>query len=340
MVNNITIKEYIELSSELPIIDVRSPKEYNQGHIINAINIPLFSNQERAHVGTVYKQESKEAAIELGYKYVNPKLEHFVHESRKSSKNNKIAVHCWRGGMRSQNFAQLLNENGLQVYLIQDGYKAFRTYLRSTFSKPYNLKIIGGYTGSGKTKILHQLQTLGKQVVDLEAIAKHRGSAFGAWVNEKQPTSEQFENNLFWQWKDFNINEPIWIEDESQNIGDVNIQMDLHKRIRESKVYFFNIPKELRATFLVADYGQIRNELLANSIQRISKRLGGLKTKETLASLNNNDYYTVALNCLDYYDKFYNKGLAKRDQSLVSMINSNTIDPNINTKKLLLHSNT
>lgn len=337
--NEISIESYIKSYLDIPIIDVRSPAEFDKGKIIPAKNIPLFTNDERAKVGTVYKQQSKEKAIELGYKFVNPKLEYFVSESKKIAKNNKVVVYCWRGGMRSEAFGELLEKNGLCVYRIQNGYKAFRNYVLNFFEKSYNLQIIGGYTGSGKTKILQQLKNKGEQVIDLEHIAKHRGSAFGAYNNLPQPTTEQFENELFWNLKNLQLNKIIWLEDESLSIGRISIPKAFFQQMRDAYLFFLSVPKPLRAKNLVDEYVADGYEHLKIAIQNISKRLGGLKTKETMAMLDNKDYYSTALNCLDYYDKYYLKGLEKRAKNMVTLIDTNTIDENINAEKILKANN-
>jgi tRNA 2-selenouridine synthase len=316
MISEITIEDALVLN--WPIIDVRSPSEFNRGHIIESYNIPLFSNEERAHVGTVYKQQSKEKAIAIGYQYVEPKLEFYTISSQKVAPKGKVIVHCWRGGMRSHSFAKHLTENGFtEVKVIVGGYKAFRNYVLHSFSRPANLKVLGGYTGSGKTFILNELQKRGHQVIDLERIANHKGSVFGGIDQNKQPTVEQFENNLFKQWRVFNLENPIWIEDESHRIGKVSIPMQLFKQMRIAQLYFIEIPKEERTKHLVTEYSKCDDLQLKKSIYKIEKRLGGLNVKNAVEALNEQNYYEVAKITLQYYDKLYLKGLNKRDSKNV-----------------------
>jgi len=334
MPKEISFSEFLKLPSEIPLIDVRSPGEYIKGHIPGATNIPLFRNEERAHVGTVYKQESKEAAIEVGYTYVNPKLKWFISESEKVAPSEKIAVHCWRGGMRSKSFAKHLSDNGFdEVYVITGGYKAFRNYARETFTKEAQIVILGGYTGSAKTHILHCLKQLGEQTIDLEGLASHKGSAFGK-VGE-QPSIEQFENNLFWEWKDLDYSKPIWIEDESHRIGLVNIPMNFFENMRSSPVVFLDIQRNERALHLVEDYPLDDKEMLAESISRISKRLGGVDTKRAQAHLEANEFYEVALITLKYYDKYYLRGLNNRKHNNIFSLEISKIDFNKNAKQIL-----
>lgn len=307
MVTEIKIEDVFLLQQ--PIIDVRSPGEFAKGHIPGAINIALFSNDERAHVGTVYVQQSKEAAIELGYEYVTPKLQNFINDVLKVAPNKEVIVHCWRGGMRSHAFAQHLAENGFtEVKLIVGGYKAYRNYVLDNLATPAQIKVLGGFTGSGKTHILNELCKLGNQVIDLEGLAMHKGSAFGGIGQLEQPTVEQFENNLYAEFHLLDFNKPIWVEDESIDIGRVKIPMPFFAQMRNSVLYFIDIPQTERAKLLVQDYGACNNQLLAESIKRISRRLGGLSTKNALDYLEQENYYEVAMITLHYYDKLYLKG--------------------------------
>ncbi|PLX07588.1 MAG: tRNA 2-selenouridine(34) synthase MnmH [Marinilabiliales bacterium] len=320
------MKEIVYGNLNLPVIDVRTPAEFEKGHIPGAVNIPLFTNEERAHVGTVYKQQSKEKAIELGYKYVNPKLNDYIEQSKKAAPKKKAIVHCWRGGMRSQSFADHLNKNGFNTGIIEGGYKAFRRVVLDDFPDNLNLKVLGGYTGSGKTPVLLKMKEQGHQVLDLEGIANHKGSAFGSIGCKPQPTPEQFENNLFWEFKELDCSKPIWLEDESSNIGHVAIQRKLFLQMREANLFFLDIPKEQRAKHLIDDYDVEHLEPLANAINRISKRLGGEKTKKALEYLENHDFFNVAILCLDYYDKYYYKGMMKRDSEKIIIVKHQSVD--------------
>ena len=319
MISDVSIKEALESSN--PIIDVRSPGEFESGHIPGAINIPLFSDEERADVGTVYKQKSKEEATELGYSYVMPKLQSFITRSRDVAPDGNVKVHCWRGGMRSQAFGKHLSENGFDnVRIVTGGYKAYRNFVLSELGRPFELNVLGGYTGSGKTYMLHELKKIGEQIVDLEGLANHKGSAFGGIDQGKQPTVEQFENNLHLEISKLDPEKPIWVEDESHNIGSVKIPMPFFDQKRNARLYFMDIAKEERAGHLVSEYAVCNNEELASSIHRISKRLGGLREKKAINYLKNENYFEVAMITLAYYDKYYLRSMEKRDPNKVIRI--------------------
>ena len=324
----ISIDFYYQNLVHVPIIDVRSPGEFAKGHIPNAINLELFTDEERAVVGTAYKKESKERAIEIGFEYVKPKLNNFITTAAAIAPAKEVVIHCWRGGMRSNAFADHLIDNGFEkVYVIEKGYKAFRNYVLQFFEQSFNLKILGGYTGTGKTEILHTLKKKGQQVVDLEGLANHRGSAFGGIDLPSQPSTEQFENNLFSIVRSFNPQIPIWVEDESRLIGQVSIPDAFFSTMRTMPVYFLDVPLEERAKHLVATYANLNHDQLAKSINRIAKRLGYDNAKFALEELENKKYYNVVLITLCYYDKYYLKSLQKRPESGILEYKIPTVNP-------------
>lgn len=341
MLTRINIERYLSDLSSLPIVDVRSPIEYEKGHIPNAVNIPIFSDEERAAVGTAYKKASRERAIEIGMEYVQPKLQHFINDTLRIAPDKTVVVHCWRGGMRSHSFANHLVANGFdQVYLIEKGYKAFRNHVLNGFDHDAQLVVIGGYTGSAKTDIIKHIENTSEmQVIDLESLANHRGSAFGGIDKGPQPTTEQFENNLFWEWKDLDPDQPILIEDESRAIGSVVIPQTLFENMRRSHLYFLDISREERAKHLVKDYGDVNKEALKDSITRISSRLGGVNTRLALHHLEQGEMYDVAKIMLIYYDKYYSKGVAKRDPDRVTSIQLSTTNPTQNTIEIMRRIN-
>ena len=324
----ISIDYYYQNLDYLPIIDVRSPGEFAQGHLPNATNIELFTDEERAVVGTAYKKESKERAFAIGYEFVKPKLINFINQSVAIAPKKEVVVHCWRGGMRSNAFADHLIANGFEkVYVIEKGYKAFRNYVLQFFELPLPLKILGGYTGTGKTEILHSLKIKGQQIIDLEGLANHRGSAFGGIDLPPQPTTEQFENNLFSIVRSLDPNRPIWVEDESRLIGRIVLPAGFFSKMSHLPVYFLDVPIEERAKHLVATYANLNSSKLAEAIGRIAKRLGYDNAKFALEALENKNYHKVVTISLLYYDKYYLKGLQKREASEILEFKIPTVNP-------------
>jgi tRNA 2-selenouridine synthase len=310
------IVEFLELSKNIAVIDVRSPAEFEKGHIPGAYNIPLFSNEERAVIGTLYKRKGKEDAVLKGYDIVGPKMRSLVEQARIISEK-ELLVYCWRGGMRSASMAWLFGTYGIQERTLNGGYKAYRKHIRDSFELPQKICILGGLTGSGKTEILNELENQGEQVLDLERIANHKGSAFGALGQNSQPTNEQFENLLGKEWLKFDSSRVIWIEDESHSIGSVWIPDNLFAKLRRSQVINIICSKDERIERLVKDYSTFPDEQLEQIIVKIGKRLGGQHVKIAIEALHEKDYHTVASISLNYYDKTYSFGLAKREKSSV-----------------------
>lgn len=333
----LSIEKFLTRAEKSTLIDVRTPAEFEAGHIPKAYNIPLFSNEERAIVGTIYKQESKEAAIIKGLEFVGSKMADFVNEVNKISKNKTILVHCWRGGMRSSSFAWLVETVGFKTFILEKGYKNFRNHVLNSFEKQLNLIVIGGMTGSGKTPILYELERQGHQIIDLEKIASHKGSSFGSIGEENQPTNEQFENNLFHEIDTIDPKRVCFIEDESRMIGRLNIPKGLYSQIRATKVLKLDVPKDLRIKHLVEDYSHTNITNLVDASDRLKKRLGGLKLNEVRTYLLENDFASAASTLLDYYDKAYLYGLSQRPTESIVTIKTCSIDPVYNAKLILDH---
>ena len=304
---SLSVSSFLQLARDRTILDVRSPGEYTQGHIPGALSFPLFSDAERAEVGTLYKQQGPEAALELGLRFVGPKMADFVHQAKQLSPDKQLGVHCWRGGQRSRSMAWLLRLSGLEVGTLQGGYKAYRHQVLSDFEQLRfaDLRVVGGRTGSGKTKILRALREQGQQVLDLEALAHHKGSAFGNIGEEPQPTAEQFENNLHKAIAQLDGARPVWTENESRNIGRVFIPEGLWQAMKAAPLYNVSIPHALRLHNLVQDYAQTDPTELIAAFQKIERRLGGQHLKAALEALQVNDFHTAADVALAYYDKTY-----------------------------------
>jgi len=349
-IQKLSVDAYNQNREHQITIDVRSPAEYEHAHIPGAFSLPLFDNNQRAIVGTTYKKQSRENAIKIALPMFGDKMLTMVNEVEKwvnnfadQHDNNKpiIIVHCWRGGMRSAAVAWLLDLYGFKVAQLIGGYKAYRNWIISHFEIEYKLRVIGGYTGSGKTEILHALQLRGETIIDLEGLANHKGSSFGALGQAKQPSQEMFENILGIALSkiDANMNS-IWIEDESQRIGTVMIPNTFFKLIRCSPCYFIEIPFDERLQFIVANYGSFDKTDLIAATTRIQKRLGGLETKNAIQYLENGETLAAFEILLKYYDKWYDKFSKQSAEPTLELIKLTATGVNaLENAKLLLALN-
>ena len=339
-IEKIHIDQFLELAKQHPVVDVRSPGEFIHAHIPGAYSLPLFSDEERKIVGTAYKQESRKQAIKIGLDFFGVKMRKMVEEveslvasqesgvddERPNKDSRLVLIHCWRGGMRSESVAWLLDMYGFKVYTLAGGYKKFRNYVLDSFKVPFQFNILGGYTGSGKTELLKILKEKGERVIDLEDLANHKGSAFGRIGLPPQPGQEMFENLLSCELRAVSCEQNtgsskaafrglggIWLEDESQRIGQVNIPLELWNTMRKSPLFFLDIPFEERLKHIIQEYGSLNQEEVTAAIGRISKKLGHLNAKTSILLLKEGKISESFDILLKYYDKHYFKSLHNRD---------------------------
>ncbi len=354
-IEKIQIEQFLALAKHYPVLDVRSPGEYTHAHIPGSISFPLFTDKERKLVGTTYKQKSREEAIKIGLDFFGPKMRQMVEDAERIIGNrqqpiskeelnyemnplpiaNCLLIHCWRGGMRSAAIAWLLDLYGFKVYTLIGGYKKYRNYVLDTFRLPFQFNIVGGYTGSGKTQLLKTLQQKGETVIDLEGVANHKGSAFGNIGMPVQPGQEMFENLLSFELRKISKAPPserfgeAWLEDESQRIGLVNIPKDLWQNMRQSPIFFLEIPFEERLKHICEEYGGLEPGKVEAAINRISQKLGNLAAKSSILLLNEGKISESFAILLKYYDKHYLKGLHNRDglNTLLHTITCKSVTP-------------
>lgn len=299
-----------------PILDVRSPGEYAQGHLPGAISFPLFSDDERAQVGTCYKQKGRETAIELGLELVGPKMAGLVKQAKALAPKRQVRVHCWRGGMRSSSVGWLLETSGLEVNLLSGGYKTFRRWVRTLLATPRPLIVVGGMTGTGKTDILHALRDSGEQVLDLEGLANHRGSSYGALMLPPQPSTEQFENLIAQQWVEFDPHRPVWVEAESRRVGTCRVPDEIVDQMEAANTLEIIRSEAERLDILVDVYGQAAPEGLIAATERLRKRLGGLRTQKAVEHIKRGELASAAAIILTYYDRTYRHDLVRRNKQI------------------------
>jgi len=311
MMNLVSPAEFLEKQAAgLVLLDTRSPGEFEQGHIVGAKPLPLFSNEERAKVGTTYKKVDPKQAFLEGLEIVGPKLRWLVEEATRQAQNSalpsEVGVYCWRGGDRSASVATLLAKAGLKVTRLKGGYKAYRTYGRTYMEQlPHSFTVVDGSTGSGKTVLLHALRERGAQVLDLEGIANHRGSAFGLVPGTVQPHSEHATNVIFETLRHFDPSKKVWVENESRNIGSVFLPDAINAKLANSHRLQLVVPRADRIAHIVDMYGEYPTATIVETIGKIKKRLGGLATKQAIEAAEAGDAATVADLVLNYYDKAY-----------------------------------
>lgn len=325
MANSLELIEFLKTSG--PIFDVRSPGEFAQGRLPAAHNLPLFTNDERSHVGTLYKQAGRKQAVLAGMSYAAPKFAFFVEEVEKAFSafpSRGIAkIHCWRGGMRSGSIAMLLEMAGIPTVTLIGGYRTFRRWVLEALKGPYQLRVLGGMTGSGKTAILHSLKEQGAQVLDLEGYANHRGSSFGMIGMPQQPSNEQFENELGHQLSLFDPIKPIWVEDESRMIGCCKIPDPIFSAMKSAPLYLLQRSTEQRLREIQKTYWSQDPKALIDSTTRLTKKLGAIRGKEAITAIENNDLESATLILLEYYDKSYLKELQRHKRPYILLEDSN-----------------
>jgi len=313
------------------LIDVRSPSEYYKGHMPNSINIPLFDNDERSIIGTIYKINGREKAVIKGLMILEKKLELLLenlfinidsHNNSSDKDNNEllIKIYCSRGGMRSQSIAWLLEKYKYNPIILNGGYKTYRRWVLNSFSKKWNFIIIGGKTGTGKTRLLSLLEKYKYQTIDLEGFACHRGSTFGGLGMNDQPSNEQFENKIAEKLNSFVTFDNIFVEAESANIGKCKIPHEFFKQMKKSRRIEILRSESNRLDELINTYSVFNKEELKESVLRIKKRLGPQRTKTALESINEEKWDLVCRSVLDYYDRCYEyEKVGKENITLVDL---------------------
>ncbi|MXW12008.1 MAG: tRNA 2-selenouridine(34) synthase MnmH [Synechococcus sp. SB0668_bin_13] len=304
-----------------PLLDVRSPGEFARGHIPGAHNLPLFSDEERAAVGTLYARRGRRAAVRHGLELVGPRLAALAEQAAAlAAAEASLRMHCWRGGLRSSSTAWLLETYDLPCILLDGGYKAFRRWLRQALDQPRPVVLLGGHTGSGKTDVLHALRSAGAQTLDLEGLARHRGSSFGGLGQPCQPTTEQFENDIAMALQAVSPHRVLWIEAESVQVGRCRIPSELFHQMQQAPLVELQRPEQERLDHLLATYGPMPRQGLMEATRRIGKRLGPQRTQQAVEAIAAGNLRRACQVILDYYDRTYAHGLARSPHTPVPLV--------------------
>jgi tRNA 2-selenouridine synthase len=311
----ISLDEFWVLRDQIPIIDARSEGEFELGHLPNAQNLPILNNEERIIVGTIYKEKGPEKATLKGFELVGPRFHLIQKEALKKFPAKKIIIYCWRGGMRSQILSWLLEMIGFEVYRLKGGYKTYRTYTYQLIRMDWKLIVLGGKTGTGKTRILHELKMQGEQTIDIEGLANHKGSSFGSIGQPPQPSVEQFENLFAEQLRLLNPSLPIWVENESRKIGRLILADRFYEQMIQSPLIDIQKSEVERIELIAEEYSKLPPEELIAAVKRLNKRLGGLRTSQAVAAIESKNHKEWISNLLIYYDKTYEFDLDKHAET-------------------------
>ena len=307
----LTVEDFLQMAKQVPVVDVRTPAEFFQGHIPGATNLPLFTNDERAAVGTVYVQQGSLPAQLLGLVYVGSRLRELGEKllSVAGGTGKPLLIHCWRGGMRSSSVAWLAGTLGIQAFTLDGGYKSFRRWVIDSSWVRHDLQIVAGFTGSGKTEILKALAALGESIIDIEALANHKGSAFGFLGEEQQPTQEHFENRVALACASASSARAIWVEDESRNTGRCFLATPFWQAKQAGTFHVVQVPLEERVRHLCNVYGQYSAADLLRCVNTIAKRLGGDRLTTVVDAIERGDLTEACKGILAYYDRAYGRAL-------------------------------
>ncbi|RLJ70668.1 tRNA 2-selenouridine synthase [Hydrogenivirga caldilitoris] len=307
---DIEVHELFQLE-DMVIVDIRSPQEFEEFHIPGAINVPLFENDEKKLIGFIYREEGLERAKELGQELARKKLEEFYARFRGlKDKHKNVVVYCWRGGMRSQGMCKAMSEMGIDLLRLKGGYRAYRQFILKDMERlleNVNFLVITGKTGVGKTKVIRALKQEGLPAIDLEDLAKDRGSVFGSVGIEERVSQKQFDSLLYEELRRINGNN-VFIEDESRRIGNVYIPEAFWSKKDKGLYIELTASIDTRIRNIISDYTQKENweEEAFTAVQKIRKYLGPQKFELVKELFEQKNYEEVVRFLIEeYYDKRY-----------------------------------
>jgi tRNA 2-selenouridine synthase len=309
------------------IIDVRSPLEYEEDHIIGSINCPVLYDQERIIVGTIYKKESTFRAKIIGSSLTARNIAKHIEEKFINQKGSwQPLIYCWRGGQRSKAFSLILSEVGWRTFQLEGGYKKYRNDVISFLNKvgsKLKIILISGKTGSAKTKILQNIKLQGGQILDLENLANHKGSLLGKIPDLKQPSQKLFESKLYHQIKQLDLRRNVYIEAESSKIGNIHIPKTLWAKMIVSPRIEIKADIELRSSFLLNDYKYMceNPELIKPIIYGLKNRLSKKLINDWMELITKKLWLDLTKSFLEnHYDPSYSSNTIKNDRKVIKKI--------------------
>ena len=304
-------KEILKFKNPI-FIDLRSEGEFEDGTILGAISMPVLLNEERKIVGTLYASGDVKRAKEKGVEFFAPKLTDYYKRISQMEEDHEVVLFCSRGGFRSTALFNLLKTLGHNVYKLNYGYKSYRKYVLNfmyTF-KDYEYVVLKGYTGCGKTEILKELRKRGENVLDLEGLARHRGSLFGGVGMGFQPSQKTFESELMESFKSFKQG-PIFVEGESPRIGSINLPSELIKVMAKTdKVFLIEDTIERRTERIksdyLSDYGLEKKEEITSALENLKRYISAERYENYLKLVDEENFDLIIKDLMiKYYDANY-----------------------------------
>ena len=297
------------------IIDVRSPDEFNKDHIPNSINMPVLNDEERHKVGTVYSSDQT-SARGIGAAIISRRISTMIENHlAKLSRDTKILVYCWRGGLRSKSLAVIMNQIGFKnTKLLEGGYKSFRKHVTESLSsmlQSHEFLVLAGNTGSGKSLILECLKEQGENILHLEELANHKGSVLGQNLQGGQPSQKQFETSLWNSLRKLEPEKRIWIEKEGKKIGKIFLPDCLNNVIQNSPKLYLKVDQNTRVNHILKDYHHFtqNSESLLVLLDLLTKHVGKKQILEWRKMVNENDFPQLVNSLIkEHYDKTYEFG--------------------------------
>jgi tRNA 2-selenouridine synthase len=345
-VNNVKTISIDEIDAEHYLLfDVRSPKEFEEYHIPGAYNVSIFSNEERAEIGTLYKQDSKEAAMERGLQVVAPKLPNIykkIYSKSKEHPEKQLVIYCARGGFRSKSIAETMNMMGMGTIQLHGGIRSYRKKIESTLKKmvdePRKIIVIEGHTGTMKTKLLKQLQEEGYPVLNLEEMAGHKGSIFGN-IGEHPTSQKEFESRLYERLKELENSSSFIIESESKRIGRVVVPDFLLEGKYSGVRIHVDLPFQLRVQYICNVYEPVlHKDEIVEAVNKLSKRIPSSIMVNMQESLISSNYEKVVSLLLEnYYDPKYDYAQQQYDSECIKLTSHSYSDIYSQVKNQLDH---
>lgn len=314
----LTVERMLENRELYYVVDVRSPGEYGEAHIPGAVNVPLFTDEERAQVGTAYWKEGADRAKLVGLSLVSPRLPQMVEEILSGAAGREIVLYCWRGGMRSRSMFSIMEALGYPAWQLIGGYKAFRRFVVRYFTTTaiqIPVFVLKGLTGVGKTLIIKELKNLGAPVIDLEDLANHRGSAFGAVGLGNARSQKDFDARLFMALYELQNAPYLIVEGEGKKIGPVIIPDFFYQAMNNGPHILLEASLDVRVERITHEYRGVagNTEALAAAVLSLQEKMGRQACESLAAQIQRGDYTIAAkILCTDYYDRYYRDSRRKK----------------------------